>query len=164
MQTERDFHTGESMTSETSAEEGEDIRSLADEEPERVLDLWERAGLPHRPRGRDAVHGLREQFARDSDLSLGAYVGRTLIGSVLATDDGRKGWINRLAVDPDYRRAGVGSRLLAEAERALAKRGKRIIAALVEDWNEESLSFFQARGYRPHDDITYLSKRDSEEA
>lgn len=96
-------------------------------------------------------------------MVLGAYVGRRLVGTVIATDDGRKGWINRLAVDPDHRGQGTGGHLLAAAEEALARRGRRIVAALVEDWNTESRRFFEARGYRGHPDIHYLSKRASEE-
>ncbi len=140
-----------------------EIRSLADERPERVLELWTRSGLPHRPQGRDSPSNLRAEFSEAPDLHLGAYEGGQLIGTAVATDDGRKGWINRLAVIPEHRRTGVGTKLLEEAEKRLRKRGRRIIGALVEDWNEGSLAFFQARGYRLHDDVHYLSKRDSDE-
>ncbi len=94
---------------------------------------------------------------------MGAYHGGRLVGTIIATDDGRKGWINRLAVDPEHRNEGAGSELLAAAEEALADRGRRIVAALVEGWNDGSLRFFEAHGYARHPDIHYLSKRTSEE-
>ncbi len=140
-----------------------EILPLIGENPERIIELWRQAGLSHRPRGRDLPHGLEEEFQRNRDLALGAFVDDELVGTVLATDDGRKGWINRLAVHPNYREKGVGSLLLREAEAALRRRGKRIIAVLVEDWNLDSLRFFQSRGYDLHQDIHYLSKRESDE-
>jgi GNAT superfamily N-acetyltransferase len=143
--------------------DGIDIRSLSGESPERILDLWRRAGLPHRPRGRDHPDALREEVRRNADIALGAYVDDRLVGTVLGTDDGRKGWVNRLAVDPDYRGRGIATRLLSEVEAALRRRGRRIIATLVEDWNTESLRFFRRRGYHLHEDIHYLTKRESEE-
>ncbi|MFQ5837444.1 MAG: GNAT family N-acetyltransferase [Thermoplasmata archaeon] len=139
------------------------IRSLSKENPERILALWRSARLPHRPKGRDLPTALREEMRSNPDLAIGAYIDSELVGTVLGTDDGRKGWINRLAVDPDYRGRGIGTRLLQEAESALQRRGRRIIAALVEDWNEDSLVFFQSNGYRLHEDIHYMSKRESED-
>lgn len=139
------------------------ILPLIGENPERIIELWKQAGLSHRPRGRDLPHALQEEFQRNRDLALGAFVDDELVGTVLATDDGRKGWINRLAVHPDYREKGVGRMLLREAEAALLRRGKRIIAVLVEDWNLDSLRFFQSKGYDLHQDIHYLSKRESDE-
>lgn len=109
------------------------------------------------------MSNLVAEFSAAPDLHLGAYEGGQLIGTVVATDDGRKGWINRLAVLPEHRRKGVGTKLLEEAERRLRQRGRRIIGALVEDWNEGSLEFYRSRGYRLHRDIHYLSKRESEE-
>lgn len=139
------------------------VRSLASEDPGRVLELWRKAGLPHRPVGRDTPDSLERGFTQNSDLCLGAYVRGNLVGTVLATDDGRKGWVNRLAVDPDHRHRGIGTELLQRAEKALRDRGRRIIAALIEDWNSDSLSFFRARGYHLHRGIQYLSKRESDQ-
>lgn len=142
--------------------DGIEIRPLSGEDPQRVLELWRKAELPHKPQGRDHPHALKGEFIRNADIALGAYSGNKLIGTVLGTDDGRKGWVNRLAVDPEYRNRGLATRLLEEVETALRRRGRRIIAVLVEDWNTTSLRFFQKRGYTLHMDIHYLSKRESE--
>ena len=85
-----------------------------------------------------------------------------MIGMIIGTDDGRKGWINRLAVEPEYQREGVANELITAVESALRKRGRKIICALVEDWNQGSLAFFKNAGYIKHDDIFYLSKREDE--
>ena len=54
---------------------------------------------------------LAAQIAAAGDLFVGAFEGERLVGSALGSVDGRaKGWINRVAVDPDRRRRGLGLR------------------------------------------------------
>jgi len=75
----------------------------------------------------------------------------------------RKGWINRLAVDPDYRRRGIAKTLIAESEKTLRKHGVRIFCAQIEDYNVTSRKLFKECGYVEHRDIIYFSKRESDE-
>ena len=139
------------------------IRRLALADHARVLDLWKRAGLHTiRPTGRDAPDAFAAQLAQRGTCLLGLEdEDGSLLGVVLATHDGRKGWINRLAVDPSCRRQAHGRALVAAAERHLENEGIRVIAALVEEDNASSLAFFQAAGYRLGREVRYLSKRGS---
>ena len=82
-----------------------------------------------------------------------------MVGAVLGTHDGRKGWVNRLAVLPGYRRRGIGGALVRALEERFREMGLKITCALVEDWNTVSLRAFRAMGYELHRDIFYLSKR-----
>ena len=137
------------------------LRRLTVEDHAAILALWQRAGLNSiRPQGRDSRQALAEQLAR-GQVVLGLEEDGKLVACVLITDDTRKGWINRLAVDPDYRRRGLAVRLIAEAEKELRARGLQVFGALVESENVESLSLFQREGYKTHD-IVYVSKRDGE--
>ena len=94
------------------------------------------------------------------DLFLGAFDSGELIGVIVGTDDGRKGWINRLAVLPEYRRKGVALKLIRAIEGALRKRGRRIISVLIEAPNNASVSLFLKAGYAAWEGMAYLSKRD----
>jgi len=151
---------GAAMGMEMEMEGEIELRQLSLEDYDQMIALWERAGLPYKPKGRDSRRAIAAQLERDPRLFLGAFLGGRLIGVVIGSDDGRKGWINRLAVDPRYRRRGVATRLVREVERRLRARGRRIIAVLVEDWNEPSLEFFQRLGYLLDRSILYLSKRE----
>lgn len=130
---------------------------------DQVRALWETAGLSIRPYGRDSAEQFARQMAAGTQTALGVRAGDRVIGVVLATHDGRKGWINRLAVHPDFRRKGIGRMLVEQAERVLRAQGLQIIAALIEDGNTASLALFEQAGYTRHPDIHYLTKRDSQD-
>jgi ribosomal protein S18 acetylase RimI-like enzyme len=137
------------------------VRRLTLADYDAVFALWQRAGLSSiRPQGRDS----REEFARQLEhgqIVIGLEEGERLVGVVIATNDARKGWINRLAIDPDYRRRGYGTELIRAAEAALHELGLTLIAAMIEDYNDASLALFKKLGYVVHTDIYYVSKRDS---
>ena len=96
---------------------------------------------------------------------IGLQLDEKLIGVLLATHDGRKGWINRLAILPEHRRQGYAERLVAEAERVLRSQGMTVLAILIEPGNTASLAFFAKLGYVQNPGgMHYLSKRDSEDA
>ena len=50
------------------------------------------------------------------DLFLAAAVDGVIAATRMAGYEGRRGWINDLAVDPSLQRRGIGRALLAEAE------------------------------------------------
>ena len=125
-----------------------------------------RSGLPARPRGRDSRPEMRRQMGLGTSVFLKAVVreGRKdrIVAVVLGTHDGRKGWINRLAVLPEYRRRGLGSLLVKELEGRFRKMGLDIYCGMIETYNDESMAFFARLGYVRHEDIIYYTKRKSE--
>jgi ribosomal protein S18 acetylase RimI-like enzyme len=139
-----------------------EIAPLSPADYDDITGIWKKAGLPFKPKGRDARNPLTDEIKKNPDLVLGAYENGELVGVILGTDDGRKGWINRLAVLPEHRRKGIAHALIVSCEKALRKRGRQIICTLVED-NPESLELFKREGYITHDDILYLSKREHKE-
>ena len=125
-----------------------------------MVALWKEAGLEYRPNGRDGKLSIVIQMSMDPELFLGAFQDGRLIGSVIATFDGRRGWINRLATVPEERRKGVAKALIGRAEKLLRQKGAMIIGAHVERENTASLRFFESCGYNLRGDIVYVSKRD----
>jgi len=129
-----------------------------------ILDLWQRAGLPVRGEGRDAPAEFARQMASGLQRVIGIRAGARLVAVAVLTHDGRKGWINRLAVAPAQRRRGLARRLIAEAERWFTQDlGLEVWAALIARHNAASLALFDALAYeRP--DVVYVSKRTRTEA
>ncbi len=140
---------------------GIEIRDLRPEDLEAVMRLWTDAGLPFRPQGRDRPDRVAAELEGGKAAFLVAEADGKLVGTVLGTHDGRKGWINRLAVAPVYRRRGVAALLVREVEARLAALGLEITAALIETPNQGSLAFFRAIGYSHDAEIEYVSKRRS---
>ncbi len=139
-------------------------RRLTIDDHAAILAVWQRAGLHSiRPEGRDSRSEFEKQLA-GGQIAIGLEENGKLIGVVLATHDTRKGWINRLAIDLDYRRKGYGELLVSAAEEVLHAAGLHLIAAFIEDGNDASLALFAKLGYAVHPRITYVSKRDSNEA
>ncbi len=139
------------------------IRTMRIDEIKSLHALWDAAQLEYRPRGRDSREKLQDEWMANGEGFIAAFLEDRLVGSVLATDDGRRGWINRLAVHPDFRRGGLAGRLIAAAERELHRRGVRVIAALIDRENTFSQKLFEKSGYHFHKDIMYFSKRESDD-
>jgi N-acetylglutamate synthase len=137
------------------------VEAFRIEDYDRVMELWTAGGLPLKPRGRDS----RENIARQITLSNVRFLvardgeGGPIVGTVLATHDGRKGWINRVAVDAALRRRGIGTRLVRAAEDWLAAEGMDILACLIEEGNAVSMGVFASLGYIKHPEIIYFAKR-----
>jgi ribosomal protein S18 acetylase RimI-like enzyme len=135
------------------------IRDFRMSDYDALVALWQAARLPYKPAGRDARERIEKEIQRSGTVFLMAEMDGQLVGSVVATHDGRKGWINRLAVASPFRRQGIARMLVQAAERRLAGAGIEIVACLIEDWNQESQRFFQSIGYSRFDQISYFTKK-----
>lgn len=135
------------------------IRELRPDDYDALIALWEAAGLPYKPRGRDSRSAIEQQLKLPTAIYRVAERDGRIVGSVLGTHDGRKGFINRLAVHPDHRGQGIARRLVEAVERRCRELGIRIFEALIEEGNETSMRVFERLGYRKHEDIFYYSKR-----
>ncbi len=138
------------------------IRELKIEDYERILEIWDDAKLPYKPEGRDSKESIKKQMEEFGDLFLGAEVNGRLVGVIIGSWDGRKGWLNRIAVEPAFQGMGIAKMLTSACEEALRERGARIFAMLIEDNNENSLKLAERMGYKIQRNILYLTKRDND--
>lgn len=138
---------------------GAAIDTLTAADLDDIVDVWKDAGLPYRPSGRDAREAILAQIALPQCRFFGVRDGSgRLLGVVLVNHEGRKGWINRLAVRPEARRRGLARKLIAACESWLHAKGILIVAALVEGYNEESQALFEACEYDRDDSLVYYRK------
>ena len=119
------------------------IRKMNIDDYDDLIKLWIKAGLPYRSRGRDKKNKISEELKNPATNVLLMEHENIIIGSIFATHDGRKGWINRLAIAPEFRNNGLAFKLITEAENFLIQQGIEIIACLIEE----------------HSDIIYITKR-----
>lgn len=125
----------------------------------KLIDIWEKSGLPYKPKGRDSRESIEKEVELNCNRFLFAVADENYVGTILVTHDGRKAWINRVAVLPEYRGKGIARKLLEAAEKWLDEEGIDIYACLIEDYNQDSFEAFKKMGYAPFEGIHYLTKR-----
>jgi len=132
------------------------IREFNIADYDEVVRLWKESGLIIRPG--DDIEGIRLKLQRDPDLFLVFEERDGIIGVVMGAWDGRRGWINHLAVKPSRQRSGIGTALVRELERRLILKGARKVNAQIYQWNKKSVHFFKAAGYDVHEDLIMIGK------
>lgn len=128
------------------------IRDCGFEDIDAVLELWRQATAT--PGITDTADDLLRAIADSPAHLLLAVSGGRIIGSIIATFDGWRGNIYRMAVLPSHRRRGVARALVNEAEKRLKKEGAKRITALVEKDHPWATAFWTAVGYHADERIT----------
>jgi ribosomal protein S18 acetylase RimI-like enzyme len=122
------------------------VRPLDPNEAQSVVELWRLADAT--PSVTDRPEHVRRAAGLDRVAFLVAEQDGLLVGTIIATFDGWRGNIYRLAVHPAHRRRGVARRLVAAAEEAFARWGARRMTALVVREHDRATAFWKAVGYR----------------
>ncbi len=141
-----------------------EIRELTINDYDEIIRIWAISGLPYKPKGRDSKEMMTKEMALEICQYFGLYQNDTLVGVAIANYDGRRGWINRVAVDPDYRSQGFAGRLITRCSEFLESSGAVVLCALIEDMNYPSISTFGKEGFTHFKEIAYFTKRHSDDA
>ena len=123
-----------------------------------ALDLWSKAGRGIHLRRSDKLSEVKKKLERDPDLFLLAEVEGRVVGTVLGGFDGRRGMMYHMAVDPDFRRRGIGSLLMGELEQRLRAKGCIRYYLLVARDNQEAIHFYEGHGWVLMDDLYAYGK------
>jgi ribosomal protein S18 acetylase RimI-like enzyme len=135
------------------------FRRLTIDDYDDMLRVWEVSGLPFKPNGRESRAMIAAEIDRDHCAFFGVFDGDLMVGVTIAQYDGRRAWINRLAVDPDYRGRGLAFELIELSEEFLARYGEHLVCALIEEMNSPSMELFEKAGFVCLNEIKYWSKR-----
>ncbi|MEX3948270.1 GNAT family acetyltransferase [Paraburkholderia sp. EG287B] len=142
------------------------IRVFSEADTDAVIALWLQAfpeyndaSRPHRNPRLSIANKLGTQpelfFVAVRD---GGDVDGALVGTAMAGYDGHRGWLYSVAVAPEARRHGLGTRLVRHAENALAALGCLKLNLQVLTDKAEVLAFYERLGYRA-DAVVSLGKR-----
>lgn len=121
-----------------------------------MVALWHAAGLT-RP-WNDPHRDIARKKLVQRDLFLVAEDAGAVVGTAMAGYDGHRGWVYYVAVAPDRRGAGLGRRLMTEAEARLLALGCPKVNVQIRSGNEPVAAFYDHLGYAP-DAATGLGKR-----
>src|SRR5215469_16757852 len=121
-------------------------REFSRDDYDAALQLWQRVEGLEVAEGDDR-EGVAQFLARNAGLSRVATEGRTIVGVVLCGHDGRRGHIYHLAVDPAFRRYGLGKRLVQECLDRLRRASIVRAIILVADYNLGGAEFWKRAGW-----------------
>ena len=106
----------------------------------------------------DSREGIERYLKRNPRTCFGAFSGNKLVGVILTGHDGRRGIIHHMCVHPSYRRQGIATMLVKEAEEALKKEGISKIFGLVFKDNDTANAFWEREGYSLRTNLNYRNK------
>lgn len=121
------------------------IREFEIDDFANVLSLWRRAGLTISPS--DTPEGIKKKLERDPDLFIVAEEDGNIVEAVMGAYDGRRAWINHLAVAPERQKIGLGAALLAEVEVRLKARACEKVNLHIYPGNAGVVGFYERVGY-----------------
>ena len=131
------------------------IRELTVEDRDAVVDLWHEAGLT-RP-WNDPASDFDRALSGATSAVLGAFDKAKLTATVMVGHDGHRGWVYYLAVVATGRRAGLGRRMMSEAESWLRAQGAVKVNVMIRDGNTDVLGFYDRLGYSD-DEVTVRAR------
>lgn len=121
------------------------VRPCTAEDCDSVVALWTACGLvvPWNDPAADFVLAL----SKTSSTVLAAVEDGRIVATAMVGQDGHRGWIYYVAVDPALQGQGLGRRMVAEAEGWLAAAGMPKVQLLVRETNQRVLAFYERLGY-----------------
>lgn len=103
----------------------------------------------------DSREGIGRFLRRNPETCFIAEQEGEAVGSILAGNDARRGYIYHLAVSPAHQRKGIGSALVQAATEALKAEGISKAALLVFANNEKGNAFWEKQGFILRSDVHY---------
>jgi ribosomal protein S18 acetylase RimI-like enzyme len=125
------------------------IRPLAEADIVPVVALWTACGLTE-PWNDPRADIARARSSGSAEILVAERNGQ-IVASVMAGDDGHRGWLYYLAVAPDLQRTGLGRQMVAAAEDWLRARGVVKVMLMIRPTNSRVRGFYDALGYGQQD-------------
>ena len=107
--------------------------------------------------GADSSEGHSLFLRRNSEYCFTAFDGDETVGSVMAGEDSRRGYIYHLSVKKKLHRSGIGKALMDRAEAALYEAGIEKLHLFIFSDNP-AIEFYRRTGWHLRDDIEVMSK------
>jgi len=124
-----------------------EIREYENADQDSVVALWDFV-FPNSTGHNEPRGAIQRKVSQDDHLFFVAADADSIVGTVLAGYDGHRGWIYSVAVAPDARRQGMGTRLIRFAERALLNLGCPKVNLQVRADNQDVVAFYESLGFQ----------------
>jgi len=136
------------------------IRKVTIDDYDAIYELWNASEQSRRALNPvdDTREGIDRYLKRNPNTCFAALIDGKIIGVILTGHDGRRAIVHHMCVHPDYRRMGIASCLVSEAEEALKAEGIQKIFGLVFKDNDTANNFWENQGYSLRTNLNYRNK------
>lgn len=135
-----------------------DLRLIQDHDYPKLIQLWKSAGCIE-VRQTETPAMLVNFLKRNSGCNYAAYAENQLVGAVLAGHDGWRGYLYHMAIHPDYRQQGLGTKIVNAAVEAIQRSGITHIHCLVKRDNIIAQQFWEKCGFDARDELLDFTLR-----
>lgn len=131
------------------------IRKYEERDESRVISLWQQCNLivPQN----DPHEDIKKKMEFQPTLFFVGTVNDEVIASIMVGYEGHRGWINYMAVLPEYQNKGFGCQLVDKAITELRKLGCLKVNLQVRENNKEVIEFYKNLGFS-NDRVVSLGK------
>ena len=139
------------------------IRPMKAEDYDKVYKLWlsiEGFGIRSID---DSREGVERFLKRNPDLSVVAEQNGRIVGSIMVGHDGRTGCFYHVCVAKDYRKHGVGYKMVWYAVKALQNEGINNVTLIAFKRNGVGNAFWKNLGWTEREEVNYYSMLLNEE-
>ncbi|GAB7228304.1 GNAT family N-acetyltransferase [Vibrio rotiferianus] len=136
------------------------IREMDIADYDDVIKLWgQTEGMSLRDA--DSKESINNYLIRNPNLSFVAVSANEIVGAVLVGTDGRRGYLQHLAVCSNFRGKNLGRELVSQAINALANVGVPKTHLFVYNENVNAQQFYEKLGWFPRDEVRMYSYNSS---
>ena len=131
------------------------VRIMTIEDYEGLYALWKKIkGFGIRSID-DSKEGVARFLKRNPTTSVVAEKDGRIVGSILCGHDGRRGCLYHVCVDEDYRRHGIGKRMVVFAMKALKEEKINKVSLIAFTENDIGNAFWNEIGWTKREDLNY---------
>jgi len=103
----------------------------------------------------DSIEGINKFLIRNSNTCFVNRINGSIVGTILAGNDGRRGYIYHLAVDVNHRLKGIGKQLVKQALESFSKNDIHKVGIVIYRDNYEGNLFWEKLGFQLREDLHY---------
>ena len=133
------------------------VRMYRAADHDAIVRLWDRVFADDPPWNAPADL-IRIKRGVQPELFFVCELDGAVVGTAVAGFDGVRGWVHKVAADPDQRRSGIASHLMAVVEDGLRSAGCPELNLQVRAGNDAAVAFYKAAGYAIEDRVS-MGKR-----
>ncbi len=122
------------------------IRPYLPEDENAVIELWQKCNLIRS--WNDSKLDIERKSKVNPELFLVGLIDNKLVATVMGGYEGHRGWVNYLAVNPEYQRRGLGRQIMEAVENRLQDMGCPKINLQIRTDNQEAVAFYEDIGYK----------------